>query len=248
MPKTAQKQVNPQNLPVSNTPLIVKTVVITVLVIFAGAALFYAGYKASSGNLLLKKRSDSDRSETRQKSNEVPYGDEDLDKDPAYQKAMREEVSQPEEAGLVFVPFTDEKIKFSFNFPPSEVFLEKSDRGNLPAVFMDTKLIVVPQAYGGPLTPVEIRVPPLINYRTLDEAVTSSKEFFVAGSVKETKVSSPYTGVRLRGTAEVYGNPEGPYERVLIKANNGIIVIDFWEGKGFSREIFERILATFKVL
>jgi hypothetical protein len=78
MKKTSLRATSP-----SGNPIVVKTVIITTLVILVGAGLFVLGLKSGKGNTMMGgiRRSDA-------VPGEVPFGDEDLDMDKQYQEAM----------------------------------------------------------------------------------------------------------------------------------------------------------------
>jgi len=76
----------------STKPLIIKTVLLTMFVILAGAGLFVFGFQISKGNVFNIKRTTGSQNNVRTGSptpSEVPYGDENLDTDEKYQEAMR---------------------------------------------------------------------------------------------------------------------------------------------------------------
>lgn len=225
---------------------IYKILFLTLLFFLIGGGVLFAGYwyaKNRSGTGVKERK----QMQSAKDAKEVPFGDEDFDKDPQYQKAVRETTGTGKTEN-VLVTYINKAHKFSFRYPPAKVFLEETNGKNLPVVYLDTELIVIPKSYDGPLTPVEIRASPLVDYKSLEEAVSKSKGLFVANTVKETKLNAPLEGVRLSGRALYYGVDKGPYERALVKGETGIIVIDYIPGENFPKALFDQIFSTFKVL
>lgn len=128
----SQKPKNPV-LP-SNSPLIIKTVVITVVAVGFSLGMIYAGFmygkkQTISKNSAVQKISPVAPTDTKSTTEsetvrDVPYGDENQDTDEAYQKAMRE---YKDEGPYGWKEFTTKDGKYSLKYPPDWILTDKSE-------------------------------------------------------------------------------------------------------------------------
>lgn len=216
--------------PKDNTQ-IVKVALTILLILFASFGLIFVGFWYG-------QQSD--------KQKEVSEGDEFQETDPQWKKAMQEVTPDPNEK-LPLIPYRNDTHKFSFEYP-SIVFLEPTDGVKLPLVYLDTQLIVLPQAYGGFLTPVEIRVPPLITSKTVTEQVIAFKNSVYKNSYQEKVLPSSLKGVWARGKCEGFPCDGEVLEEVILAGPKGLVVINFLPTETFSQNLFDQILATFQFL
>jgi len=211
--------------------LILKTVLLTFLVLFCAGALLYAGFWYGKRGEQVK---------------EIPFGDEDLETDEEYQKAMQEVTDEgPSGEESPWITYKNETHGFSFQYP-STVFLEKTDGVNLPLVYLDTKLIIFPEGYGGFLTPVEINARGEKTYQQATENL--SEDIFYPGTYQEEKFKPPLKGIRVSGTCQGFPCDGQEYHLIYLDGLKGLININYTPGEKFPKPLFNKILNSFRFL
>ncbi len=177
---------------------------------------------------------------------EVPYGDEFAQTDEGYQEAMRNvEDSGPSGEDSPWLTYSSEVHGFAFDYPVT-VFVEVTDGVKLPLVYMDKELIIIPDGYGGYLTPVEIRTAPLIGEETVAERVANLKGSFDQETYEEKELPRHLTGVWMSGMCEGFGCGGDQMENIVLEGPNGLVSIAYLPGGKFEEDLFGRILATFR--
>lgn len=250
--KTTSTSVPVGNNKLVNNKLILKIVLIILLFVFSSLVLLFFGYwygfrKAQQTNLS-KTAGEQETVQEKKSVQEVPHGDEDLETDEEYQRALEEYDDQGcTGESCSWMTYQDEIHGFSFQYP-STVFLEKTDGYNLPLVFLDTELIIIPEAYGGFLTPVEF------NHRgdeTFEEVLTRIKgneDLFYPNTFKEEEFSSPVKGIRVSGVCQSFPCDGQKHHMVFLDGPRGLININFTPTEQFTENLFDKILATVKFL
>lgn len=222
---------------------ILKIILIVFLILAVAAGLVYLGYWWGL------KKSAAPATKTRagqEQIREVPYGDENFETDEDYQRAMRELTEEgPSGEESPWLTYTNEAHGFSFQYPVS-VFLEETDGVNRPLVYLDTELIIIPPAYGGQLTPVEIRVPPLIDNTRVEEEAASFRQILYPDA-QEKELKPPLKGVRVSGTCQGFPCEGEEYQQIIIESSKGLIVINHLPRHNFNQALLDSILNTFKV-
>jgi len=232
----------------NNKKLIFSTILITLFVLLAGASLIYLGFwygqrQAKIAKPEQKQEKTIPSPQSKKQPKEVPYGDEDLETDQEYQKSMQEyddEGCTGEQCS--WMTYSNQTYGFSFKYP-STVFLKETDGSNLPLIYLNTSLITIPEAYGGFLTPVEIRVD---QEGTLDEKEDSDKSMYYPNTYEEKTLPSGLKGIWTKGIMQgMYDGEE--IQEVILESSNGLIILNYLPNPDFSYDLFEKILATFKV-
>lgn len=208
----------------------------TIIIIFSSitfaAALIFFGFWLGQNPQIFKKVPPAPP--TPAQINEVPYGDENQDTDAQYQEAMNN------------LTYRNETFGFSFIYPTSVYLQEGTDVARQPLLFVDTQPIVIPEVYGGPLTPVEISVPPLVPYKNTAEAITSFKRNNYKNSYQEKNLPANLGGIWMNG--KMQGFLDGTQnELLLLEGKNGLIQISFFHNEKFSQELFDKIITSFKL-
>jgi hypothetical protein len=225
--------------PINETALKLILAIFSLLTITGGAVYF--GYRLAKQD----KATPSPPTATPSLDN-AARGDEFAEIDPDYQQAMREYTDQgPSGEESPWLTYTNETHQFSFQYPVT-VFLEETEGTTLPLVYLDTKLIIVPPDYGSQLTPVEIRVPPLIEETTVEERVENMKVFFDEETYQEATPSAPLVGSRVSGTWQGFPFEGETFEEVILQGPRGLVIINFIGSDEFTKELFDKIIATFK--
>ncbi len=215
--------------PLGKTQFFLITLFAFFLVLTTAAGLVYTGFWY--GQKMTRKQVESQ---------EVPFGDEDLETDKEYQEAMaeyRDEGCTGETCA--WMTYTNDKYGFSFQYP-STVFLEETDGETYALVYLDTNLIIVPEVYGGFLTPIEIRFE---SNRTVSEKLKEAEDLFYMDTLIQNSLPQPLKGVRIKGTMQgMYDGEE--LEEVFVEASGGIIVVTYLPFSSFPQDIFEKILQS----
>ena len=229
-----QQSVESPLRPSSSGPKL-KLILTAFLVFFSVAALVYVGYWYGKGGNNLPGESE---------------GDEFQETDPNWKKAMENITPDPNEDKILkYLPYRNEAYKFTFDFPPTKVFIEETDGKNTPIVYLDTKLIVVPESYDSMLTPVEIHV--YQSGETIEELKKSMIGSFYPDKYQEKALpgSLKGKGVRLEGTWKGYPFEDMKYEQVILQGPGAIMTIDYVPesfDNRFPQEYFDKIIDTFK--
>ena len=241
----------PENRPKNfKKRLIIKTVLITFLVLVSAAGLVYAGFwygQKQTAEGAKKSLSPKKPSQTEEQVKEVPFGDEEFQNNEEYQKSMEEY----EDEGCTgedcsWITYKNEAKGFSFQYP-STVFLEKTDGVNLPLVFLDTKLIIIPEGYGGFLTPVEINVRGEKTYQEATENL--SEDIFYPNTYQEEKLKTPLKGIRVSGTCQGFPCDGQEHHLIYLDGPKGLININYTpDSDRFPKSLFNKILTTFRFL
>jgi hypothetical protein len=139
--------------------------------------------------------------------------------------------------------YTNATQGFSFEYPVT--FETKETPGaTTPLVFLDTKPMTVPSAYGGPLTPVEVRTAPFVTEATFEEAAANGRAAFEPATyVEQPAAAGLARGLLQRGTLK---GTTRQLVRVLFQGRQGPVVFDFLPGSGISEETFTEIYTSFR--
>jgi len=176
----------------------------------------------------------------KQKAIPIDQGDEFMETDPGYKKAMESITPNPNEKPI-WIPFKNDIYNYSFSYPPN-VFLETKDN----IVFLDTRIIDIPSGYDSFLTPMQISI---VN-KTLTDQLLVVKKLFTTESYMETTLAPPLNGKRVEGIWQGYPYDGERFVEVVLDGSKGLIVAGYlpgsFEGR-FPQDLFENILATFKI-
>ena len=228
-------------MPNDKKNLILKTVLITFLCLGLAASLVYLGFWYGQKQAVLPPSKGKIKSLP---PTEVPFGDEDLDTDAEYQRQMQELTNQgAKDETTSWTTYTNNPYGFAFKYPET-VFLLETDGTHLPLVYLATYPIVIPEAYGGPLTPVEIRVD---QNTALSDQVAIAKDLYYPDTIKQVALKPPLKGVRISGTLQ--GMLDGEYfEQLILDGPQGLILINYIPNDDFTPALFNQILNNCKFL
>lgn len=178
---------------------------------------------------------------------EVPFGDENLETDENYQRAMRENVG--ESGGIraeeQWLNYKSTIQGLSFDYPVAKYFLEEKS-GEQPIIFIDKEMIIIPEAYGGPLTAVEISTVKLEKGKTWKDYFEEVRVNFNVSSIREKTLPSGWKGKWISGVWQ--GFMEGTkVEDVVLEGKNGVVSILFIPGRGVEEKDFERMMKSLKL-
>lgn len=245
MPTLPKNSPNKKTASSDNKKLILKTIFFTLLVLLTIGGLVYLGYlygQKQAG----KPAEKTSPSPAQKQVKEVPFGDEDFETDEEYQKAMQEVTDEgPSGEESPWITYENKTHGFSFQYP-STVFIEETDGVNLPLLYLDTKLIIIPEGYGGFLTPVEINAR---GEKTYQEATANlSEDIFYPGTYEEEKLKSPLKGIRVSGTCQGFPCDGQEHHLIYLDGPKGLININYTPGERFPKPLFNKILNAFRFL
>lgn len=153
--------------------------------------------------------------------------------------------SPTEQLPAALETYTNDVQGFAFDYSTTVQILE-TDGKNLPLVFLDTKPIVLPPgAYDGPLTPVEVRVPPLSGEGTAAEQLPIIRTSFNPATMKEEPITAGVArGTRISGTYRDI--PGASAVVVLFDGRQGPVEFTYTPSEQFPESLFNEMISTFR--
>lgn len=235
-----------ESLPQKTNPKsALKIILFILLITLAASGLIYAGYWYGTS---LKQPEITPLNKFRAPTGNLPEsseGDEFTETDPGWKEAVDKTTEEYKKTQMLY--YKNDDYKFAFYYPTG-IFVEKNPRPlqEGPIIFLDTKLIDVPEVYGGPLTPVEIS----IRTKTLTQELDSFKNggYTDPLAYREKELPPNLKAKGVWATSIMKGFMEGSgIETVLLKGSKGLIDISYYPNESFSSKDFEQILNTFEL-
>jgi len=145
--------------------------------------------------------------------------------------------------------YTNKEHGFSFKYP-EKVYIKATNEDNLPLVYLSTKPIEIPQAYGGALTEVEIRTSSLLSEKTAEERAENLKPTLKTETIVEKKISIPTAGIEISGIFKEYPGVESTnYRAIILQSKNEIIEFGYiTRDPAFTESLLNQILSTFQFI
>ena len=229
----------------TNSRFLLKILLFIVLVLLTGSGLVYVGYWYGTSS---KQQEIAPLKKFRAPTGNLPEvseGDEFTETDQRWKEAVDKTTEEYKKTQMLY--YKNDDYKFAFYYPTG-IFVEKNPRPSQegPIIFLDTKLIVVPEVYGGPLTPVEIS----ISTKTLSQELDSFKNggYTDPLTYREKELPPNLKGKGVWAASVMKGFMEGSgIETVLLKGSKGLIDISYYPNESFSSKDFDQILATFEL-
>jgi len=135
--------------------------------------------------------------------------------------------------------YVNEQYDFSFSYPES-VYLKEWVSGEGTFVFMDNQAFEIPSAWGGPLTPLELRID---EDTTLDKKYDGVRDLFNPATINRPRYTQPVNGVKITGALEGFMDGEH-MTYVLIEAGSNVLTFSFMDGNlhNFSEDLVDQIV------